>query len=181
MPFDYQPVLRGKLVRLRSLRPEDFRDLYAVAADPLIWVQHPAPRHEESVFRTFFSESLASGGALVVIDADTGRIIGSSRFHDYRQLESRVEIGWTFLDRSYWGGVYNGEMKRLMMDHAFRFVDVVVFRIGLNNVRSQRAVEKIGGVRVGTCTDDGGRESYEYQISAEAFSDGTRGFRQLQR
>jgi RimJ/RimL family protein N-acetyltransferase len=147
MPFDAQPVLRGRLVELRPLRPEDHADLYAVAADPGIWEQHPArDRHEEVRFREFFAEALASGGALLATDAQTGEVIGSSRFHGYSEERSEVEIGWSFLARSHWGGRYNAEMKRLMLRHAFRFVDSVVFFVGPGNLRSQRAVEKIGGV-----------------------------------
>jgi RimJ/RimL family protein N-acetyltransferase len=168
--FDYQPVLKGELVELKPLRAEDYDDLYAVAADPLVWEQHPdRKRHEETTFRTFFHEALASGGALVAIDVNSQRIIGSSRFHGYDQERSEVEIGWTFLARSRWGGSYNGEMKRLMLRHAFRFVSCVVFLVGLQNIRSQRAVERIGGVRVGTRPDAGGRDSYVYQITASTF------------
>lgn len=170
MSFDYQPVLKGERVELRPLCPQDYDGLYAVAADPLIWEQHPVPnRHEEAVFQAFFRESLVSGGALVAIDVNSQRIIGSSRFHGYRDQQSEVEIGWTFLARSYWGGIYNGELKRLMLGHAFRFVDGVVFLVGLQNVRSQRAVERIGGIQVGKRLDAGGRESYVYQITAAAF------------
>lgn len=170
MSFDYRPVLKGELVELRPLRPQDYDALYAVAADPLIWQQHPVRnRHEEAVFQAFFRESLGSGGALVALDVHSQRIIGSSRFHGYNKERSEVEIGWTFLARSYWGGVYNGEMKRLMLGHAFRFVGCVVFLVGLQNVRSQRAVERIGGIRVGTRPDAGGRASYVYRITAAAF------------
>lgn len=146
MSFDSQPTLNGVLVELRPLRADDFVDLYAVAADPLIWEQHPASnRHEEAVFREFFRESLASGGALLVTDARDSRVIGSSRFHGYDEHASEVEIGWSFLARSHWGGRYNGEVKRLMLRHAFRFVASVVFFVSPGNVRSQRAMEKIGG------------------------------------
>ena len=170
MSFDYQPVLKGELVELKPLRAEDYDDLYAVAADPLVWEQHPdRKRHEETTFRAFFHEALASGGALVAIDVNSQRIIGSSRFHGYDQERSEVEIGWTFLARSRWGGSYNGEMKRLMLRHAFRFVSCVVFLVGLQNIRSQRAVERVGGVRVGTRPDAGGRDSYVYQITASTF------------
>jgi len=148
MPFDLQPTLRGTLVDLRPLRAEDHRDLYAVAADPLIWEQHPARnRHEPAVFREFFAESLASGGALLATDAETERVIGSSRFFGYSEQPGEVEIGWTFLARSHWGGRYNGELKQLMLHHAFRFVDSVVLFVSPENLRSQRAVAKIGGVR----------------------------------
>jgi len=170
VPFDAQPVLRGPLVELRPLRTDDFGDLYAVACDPLIWEQHPASdRHEPDVFRQFFDEGLASGGALIGIDTKTRRVIGSSRYHGYDAARSEVEIGWTFLARSHWGGRYNGEMKQLMLQHAFRFVRRVIFRIGPRNLRSQRAVEKIGAVRAGT-SEEGGRVSCVFEITADAFS-----------
>jgi len=168
VPFDLQPTLTGALVELRPLRPEDHRDLYAVAADPLIWEQHPARnRHEEAIFRELFRESLASGGALLVSDALTQRAIGSSRFHGYDELASEVEIGWTFLARSHWGGRVNGELKQLMLRHAFRFVDSVVFYVSPGNVRSSRAVEEIGGV-LAPDLDAQGR--LIYRITASAFA-----------
>lgn len=165
MSFDLQPILEGERLSLRPLRPEDFLDLYAVASDPLIWEQHPnKDRHTEVVFREFFREALESGGALIAVDSRDGRVIGSSRFHGYDGGKSEIEIGWTFLARSHWGGVYNGEMKRLMLRHAFRFVKSVIFLIGPQNVRSQRAIEKVGGVRAGTRSDSSGRESLVYRI-----------------
>jgi N-acetyltransferase len=171
MSFDLQPILKGELLELRPLRAEDFDDLYAVAADPLIWEQHPVKdRYKEEVFKVFFREALESGGALIAIDSKDGRVIGSSRFHGYDEEKSEIEIGWTFLARSHWGGIYNGEMKRHMLRHAFKFVKSVIFLVGLENVRSQRAIEKIGGVRVGARPDSGGRESIVYQITASAFA-----------
>ncbi len=171
MSFDYQPVLKSDLVEIRPLSSKDFDQLYAVAADPLIWEQHPdKDRHEEEGFQVFFAEALASGGALIAIDTRTQRVIGSSRFHGYDKDISEVEIGWTFLARSHWGGKYNGEMKQLMLQHAFLFVNSVVFLIGPQNMRSQRALEKIGGVRMGSRPDGDGRESYVYQITASTFA-----------
>lgn len=167
MLFDLQPTLKGELLTLRPLRPEDFHDLYAVAADPLIWEQHPhRDRHREEVFRQFFREALESGGALIVIDSDDDQVIGSSRFHAYDPEKSEIEIGWTFLARSRWGGLYNREMKQLMLRHAFRFVKKVVFLVGPQNLRSQRALEKIGAVREGSRLDGSGRDSLVYQITA---------------
>lgn len=171
IPFDLQPFLKGELLQLRPLRAEDFHDLYAVAADPLIWEQHPSKnRHQEGVFRAFFRDALESGGALVAIDIKGGQIIGSSRFHGYDPEKSEIEIGWTFLARSHWGGIYNKEVKRLMLEHAFRFVNSVVFLVGPNNLRSQRAMEKIGGKRAGSRRDDDGRDSVVYQITASSFA-----------
>ena len=167
MPFDLQPVLEGGSLSLRPLRPEDFHALYAVASDPLIWEQHPVKdRYTEEVFKGFFQEAMESGGALIATDAKDGQVIGSSRFHGYDGEKSEIEIGWTFLARSHWGGVYNGEMKRLMLRHAFGFVKSVIFLVGSQNVRSQRAMEKIGGVRAGSRRDGAGRESLIYRISS---------------
>jgi N-acetyltransferase len=170
MPFELQPVLKGELLELRPLRPEDFPELYSVASDPLIWEQHPSnDRYKEEVFREFFREALESGGAFVVLDSKDGRMIGSSRFHAYDEEKSEIEIGWTFLARSYWGGVYNGEMKQLMLRHAFRFVNRVVFLVGPQNLRSQKALEKIGGVRVESRRDSLGRDCVVYQITASTW------------
>ena len=166
MPFELRPRLRGELLELRPLCEDDFDALYAVASDPLIWEQHPASdRWKEDVFRAFFRDAMASGGALLVLDARTGQPIGSTRFNGYNEAKSEVEIGWTFLARSHWGGAYNGEMKRLLLRHAFQFVERVLFRVGPQNLRSQKAMEKIGGARGGTVYDDQGREHVLFVIS----------------
>jgi RimJ/RimL family protein N-acetyltransferase len=143
--FDLQPHLVGELVELRPLRPDDWEDLFSVASDPLIWEQHPASdRYKQEVFKEFFREALQSKGAFVALERRTQKIIGSSRYFGFDPERSEIEIGWTFLARSYWGGEYNGEMKRLMLQHAFRFVDNVIFLVGPGNLRSRRALEKIG-------------------------------------
>lgn len=147
--FEWQPHLVGELVEVRPLRPADWDALYAVAADPLIWAQHPShDRHQEEVFREFFREALECGGAFAVVDRKTQRIVGSSRYFGLDSTKGEIEIGWTFLARSHWGGTYNRELKRLMLDHAFRFVPRVVFLIDPANWRSRKAVERIGGVLI---------------------------------
>jgi len=169
MTFDPQPTLEGSLLGLRPLRAEDWPDLFAVASDPLLWEQHPEPeRCREEVFRAFFAAALASGGALVAFEAESGRTIGSSRFHGWDEDRSVVEIGWSFLARSHWGGRYNGEMKRLMIEHAFRFFRDVVFHIGPRNLRSRRAIEKVGGVLVGPGFERG-HDCVIYRISRETW------------
>jgi RimJ/RimL family protein N-acetyltransferase len=153
MTFDLQPHLKGKLLELRPLTAGDWNELFAVASDPLIWEQHPeADRYREDVFTVFFKEALESGGAFVIIDRKTQHIIGSTRFYGYDPEKSEIEIGWTFLAREYWGGRFNAEMKQLLLNHAFRFVESVVFSVGEDNVRSQKAMEKIGAIKVGTAT-----------------------------
>jgi len=146
MTLDRQPHLSGELVALRPATPEDFDALFAVARDPLIWAVHPAhDRWQAPVFRQFFADGLASGGMLVAIDRASGEVIGSSRYDFGRAAPGEVEIGWTFLARSHWGGRYNAEMKAVMLDHAFGSVERAIFLVGETNVRSRKAVEKIGG------------------------------------
>jgi N-acetyltransferase len=169
--FELQPILKGNLLTLRPLRPDEFPALFAAASDPLIWEQHPcSDRYQEDVFKRFFRDAIESGGALVVIDNKDGQVIGSSRFNAYDEANSEIEIGWTFLARSHWGGVYNREMKHLMLRHAFRFVESVIFIIGATNFRSQRAMEKIGGIRAGSRVDGQGREHFIYKIAAASFA-----------
>src|SRR5437762_12288056 len=143
--FDLQPTLKGDLIELRPLRPGDFEDLFSAAGDPLIWEQHPeSDRYKRDVFQKYFDGAMESKGAFAIIERTSGRMIGNSRYCNLNPAENEVEIGWTFLERAFWGGSYNRELKSLMLDHAFRFVDRVVFVVGENNVRSQRALEKIG-------------------------------------
>ena len=151
MGFDLQPTLTGELVILRPLRREDYAALHAAAGDPLIWQQHPEPtRFLPAAFRRYFDSGIASGGAFAVLERASGKIIGSTRYHDYRPgPPSEIEIGYTFLQRAYWGGRYNGEMKRLLVEHALHSVDRVVFTVGANNLRSRRALEKIGAKLAG--------------------------------
>ncbi len=143
--FDRQPVLTGNLIELRPLRLDDFEALFEAASDPLIWEQHPdRERYKRPVFQKFFDSAVESKGAFAVIERKSGRIIGSSRYYEYSPERREVIVGFTFLERAFWGGAYNGELKSLMLDYAFRFVDRVLFQVGENNLRSQKALEKIG-------------------------------------
>ena len=153
MAFELQPILKGELIELRPLKTDDWEELFVVASDSLIWEQHPEhDRYKKDVFRVFFKEAMESGGAFVIIDRKIQQIIGSTRFYGYDPEKSEIEIGWTFLARKYWGGRYNAEMKRLLLNHAFRFVESVVFFVGENNVRSQKAMEKVGAIKAEMAT-----------------------------
>lgn len=149
MYFNLQPILENDLVLLRPLNEEDLEPLYQVAKDPLIWEQHPCrDRYKRAVFEDFFKDSLDSNGALIAIDKEMNEVIGSSRFKKIMGAEYAVEIGWTFLSRKYWGGKYNKLVKALMIDYAFNSIDDIIFYVGKENIRSQKAVEKIGGIRI---------------------------------
>ena len=143
-----QPTLEGPRLTVRPIHKDDWEGLFAAANDPLVWEQHPATdRYQEAPFREFFDGAISSETAFTFVDRETGKLIGSSRYNGHDTELGEIEIGWTFLGRDYWGGSYNKEVKKLMLEHAYTFVDNVVFWVGDTNWRSQKAVEKIGGIK----------------------------------
>ena len=176
--MDRQPHLPGPTLLLRPLAEADREPLYAVAADPQIWALHPAhDRWQRPVFDVFFDDALAQGGALAIVEQPGGAIIGSSRFQNYDpQAGGSVEIGWTFLARSHWGGSTNRELKRLMLAHALAHVRRAVFMVGADNLRSRRALEKIGAdlTDLAEVRQMAGRDviHLRYQIERDSFAAG---------
>jgi RimJ/RimL family protein N-acetyltransferase len=149
MSMDRQPTLENDQIRIQPLKAEDFESLYEVAKDPLIWEQHNKwDRYQRPVFTIFFQEAMESGGGLMILDQLNGQVIGSSRYQLVPTSDQAIEIGWTFLSRSHWGGAFNSALKQLMIDHAFNYIDEVLFYVANENFRSQRAVEKLGAVRM---------------------------------
>lgn len=142
-----QPALVGDNILLNPLKAEDFDDLYQAASDPLIWAGHPSKsRYKKEEFLLWFDQAMASKGALVIVDKNSGKVIGSSRYYEYDENKSEVAIGFTFLTRDHWGGATNRELKTLMINHAFTKVKTIWFHVDINNLRSQMAMKKIGGV-----------------------------------
>ena len=175
---DFQPTLVGPTITIRPISAEDWQELFAAGSDPEIWKVHPVPdRHTEPGFRKFFDGAVHSKMGFVFVDRSNGRLIGSSRYYAYEPELSEIEIGWTFLARSHWGGKANREVKRLMLDHAFTFVDTVVFWVGDENWRSQGAMTKIGGVkRDGLFTRElsGARPYFIFEIGKGRYEQGGR-------
>ena len=149
--MNLQPTnLVSELVELVPLKQSDFEELYAVASDPLIWEQHPNPdRYKKEVFEVYFKGAIASGGAFLIKDPSSNGILGCTRFYDFNETEKSVLIGYTFFARSCWSRGINHAVKHLMLDYAFQFVDKVIFHVGANNIRSQKAMEKLGAVKLG--------------------------------
>ena len=175
---DFQPTLTGPTVIVRPIAADDWAEMFAAASDPKIWEVHPVPdRYTEPKFRTFFDDAVKSKMAFAFVDRASGKLIGSSRYYGYEPDKSEVEIGWTFLARSHWGGGTNREVKRLMLDHAFTFVDTVIFWVGDTNWRSQGAMTKIGGIkREGLFTRElsGDRPYFIFDITKARYEAGGR-------
>ena len=164
-----QPTLNSELLEIRPLTAADYDDLFKAASDPLIWELHPqSDRYQPEVFKKFFAEALESKGAVVIIDRKTSKIIGTSRYYDYSKEDSSVVIGYTFLARPYWGGDYNRDLKKLMVNYALQFVKTTYFHVGLGNLRSQKAMTKIGGINTGiqeiSISYGPPKKSYVYKI-----------------
>jgi RimJ/RimL family protein N-acetyltransferase len=175
---DFQPTLTGPTVIVRPVVADDWMELFAAGSDPEIWKVHPrSNRYTEPAFRVYFDSGVASKMALVFVDRATGKLIGSSRYYGYDAELSEIEIGWTFIVRSHWGGATNREVKRLMLDHAFTFVDTVIFWVGEKNWRSQGAMTKIGGIkRPGLFTRElsGVTPHFIFEISKDRYQQGGR-------
>lgn len=175
--YDFQPRLSGALIEMRPYVEDDFEALYAVAADPLIWEVHPVPeRYQRPIFRAYVDDALADKGGLVAIERATGKIVGFSRYSQAYVGDEEMEIGWTFLSRHLWGGQHNRDMKRIMLTHALAHFPRVIFRVGKGNVRSRRAMEKIGGTLIPwdeTVTVLGRNTPFiAYEITRDAFATG---------
>lgn len=150
LAFNLQPeILEDEITKLIPLQESDFDALFEVASDPLIWEQHPMKdRYKKEVFRPFFDAAINSKSAFLILDKETNEIIGNTRFYDYDPEKSSVAIGFTFIARKYWGGLYNKSNKKLLIDYAFQHLDSVLFHIGADNIRSQKAVAKLGAVKI---------------------------------
>lgn len=144
LPFPLT-ILQNEWVVLDPLQADHFEALYRAASDPLIWEQHPNPlRYQRDHFTTYFNGALASGGAFCIRNAGTGEVIGSSRFYEYDAENATLKIGYTFFTRACWGKPFNRSAKTLMLNQAFTAVPTVVFEVGEQNLRSRRAMEKLG-------------------------------------
>lgn len=148
--MDLQPRhLRNEWVKLTPLEEDDFASLYQVGSDPFIWEQHPNPdRYKKEVFQNYFTGAIASKGAFLIKNMND-EVIGSTRFYDFFPEKSEVKIGYTFFSRACWGLPFNRTTKQLMLNYAFQFVGKVIFHVGAQNIRSQKALEKLGAIKIG--------------------------------
>ncbi|MGO4709267.1 GNAT family N-acetyltransferase [Chryseobacterium sp. 2TAF14] len=149
MNFSIQPILENEEYQLIPLQQGDFELLYEVASDPQVWKQHPnKDRYKREVFENFFKGAMESKGAFKIVEKSTGDILGSTRFYDFNESENSIFIGYTFYGTKSWGKGINPQIKKLMMDYIFQFVNKVYFHIGKENLRSQIALERLGGKKI---------------------------------
>ena len=147
--MNVQATLENENVKLVPLNPNDFEELFSVASDPKIWEQHPnKDRYQREVFEKFFQGAMESKGAFKIMDKSSNEVAGSTRFYDYNPKENSIFIVYTFYATKFWGSKLNPQVKKLMLDYIFQFVDKVNFHVGKDNIRSQKAMEKLGAKKV---------------------------------
>ena len=147
--MNIQATLENENVKLVPLNPNDFEELFSVASDQKIWEQHPnKDRYQREVFEKFFQGAIESKGAFKIMDKSSNEVAGSTRFYDYNPKENSIFIGYTFYATKFWGSKLNPQVKKLMLDYIFQFVDKVNFHVGKDNIRSQKAMEKLGAKKV---------------------------------
>jgi RimJ/RimL family protein N-acetyltransferase len=174
MNFDLQPILKNELLIAEPLTEEAFEEVYKAASDPEVWSQHPNKnRYQRSEFMNFFKGAMQSGGAFAIKDKATGETIGSTRFYDLNEKEKSILIGYTFYAKKYWGKNYNHSLKKLMISHALKTLDKVIFHIGAANLPSQRSIEKIGAKKIAeqevAYYGEPSKLNFVYEITREDF------------
>ncbi len=148
MNFSIQKPLENTQFKLIPLQEEDFESVYEVASNPKVWEQHPnKDRYQKEVFKNFFQGAMESKGAFKIIDKETNEVLGSTRFYGYNEEDNSISIGYTFYGTNSWGKGINQQIKTLMLNYIFQFVDKVHFHVGKVNIRSQKAMEKLGGIK----------------------------------
>lgn len=150
MDFHYTPTLENSMVQLRALSPGDYEALFEVASEPKLWEHHPLQNgYTKTGFALFFEEAVTVG-SLLITDRKTNTVIGCTRMYGHNEQESSVVIGHTFIGSAYWGKGYNQSIKQLMLDYAFTKVKRVLFYVVQDNRRSQKALQKIGAIAIGS-------------------------------
>jgi N-acetyltransferase len=171
--IQYPLTINGSHVDLVALEAKHFSDLETVAQDKRIWQFYAYDGGNPTVLRSTLEGGLAdrekgSQFPFVIFHKQQNRIIGSTRFMDIQQKHKKLEIGTTWLHPDYWGTVINFECKLLLLTHAFEHLGAlrVQFKTDENNIRSRKAIEKVGGKFEGILRNDMLRDNNSRRNSA---------------
>ena len=142
--------LENEIVSLVQTVENHFEDLYTIGSNPIIWEQHlDKDRWKLNNFRKYIDGGIGNKeGCFTIIDKEVNKIIGTTRYYSFNDEEHSVKIGYTFISQHYWGTHMNYQIKKLMLDYVFQYLDKVYFDIWERNYRSQKSVEKLGGKKL---------------------------------
>lgn len=164
MQIDFS-LLKGTFVRLEALTQEHVQTLRTLARDFRLW-EYTRTLLIDDTFDEQFDRYIANafnpefGGLqinFVMRDAQTDEVMGMTRYYKMDAVHKRVSIGYTWYAPAYWGKVHNKECKLLLLQYAFETLGYqrVEFEVAHQNLRSQKAVAKIGGVWEGVLRKHG--------------------------
>ncbi len=152
--FEFQPSLSSDTVLLRPLTQDHFAGLQRCAGDLATWADYPtAALRETGDLSSWFSNGVTDAKALVILDAKTSEIMGTTRYYAVPDEPNAVGIGYTFIGAAFRNsGQTNAVLKQMMFAHAFNAVEAVWFHVLPENLRSQAAVKKLGVTALGQQT-----------------------------
>ena len=144
--------LTGKLVKLAPLGIEHFEEICLLGKEESIWTYSPIGvyGYDTGIHQAFLQECLArraSGELYPFIIVQNTKIIGFTVYHSIKKENRSLEIGCTWFHPDYWSKNYNVECKYLMLQHCFETLAAIRVQLKAsdNNIRSRKAIEKIGG------------------------------------
>lgn len=154
-------ILEGEHIRLIPLEVEHLEELYQKAADRKLWELVPTDCSQRKTFFENYTQALAARDKgiqypFVIQHKKNGEFIGSTRFFEMYEADKKLEIGWSWITQEYWGTAVNLESKLLLMTYCFEVLGVnrVQLKTKDTNIRSRKAIEKIGGVFEGILRKD---------------------------
>ncbi|AZB26148.1 N-acetyltransferase [Chryseobacterium bernardetii] len=154
-------ILEGTHVELIPLEKEHFEELYAAAADKDLWTLIPTDGSDKAIFYKNYKLALSERDngnqyPFVIRHKETQKLIGSTRFFEIYPSDKKLEIGWTWITKEFWGSVVNLECKLLLLTYCFEVLKTnrVQLKTKDDNLRSRKAIEKIGGVFEGILRKD---------------------------
>jgi len=171
--ISYPTSLSGSTVNLLPLEEQHLEELEAIAQDPRIWEHYPFDLSRSARFREVFRSAIPEREQgrqfpLVIANRQTGKLMGSTRFLDIQPQHKKLEIGFTWLHPNYWGTGVNLECKLLLLTYCFEKLGAarVQLKTDEQNLRSRKAIKKIGGKFEGILRQDILRDDGTYRSSA---------------
>lgn len=180
-----QPItLTGNHVHIVPMAAEHVEELFAAGNHDQIWDYMPMEVEQPADMERLVQEALTSRETgesfpFVIQSTTSGRLVGSTRFLDISLVNRNLEIGWTWLSPEVWRTPINTECKYLLLKHCFETLAMLRVQIKTDgrNIRSQKAIERIGGIREGVLRrnrimyDGYVRDTVYFSILAEEWSD----------
>lgn len=159
--INHPTILSSQQIELIPLERSHFEELYIAASDKELWAFIPTDCSDKGTFIKTYEFALAEREKgnqypFVIRHKKTNKLIGSTRFFEIYPSDKKLEIGWTWIIKEYWGTTINLECKLLLLTFCFETLQLnrVQLKTKDTNLRSRKAIEKIGGAFEGILRKD---------------------------